>query len=419
MFLSKISLTRAAARFQYLIVGEAQLHVTMEDLHFIEDNFKLEFEPVDPAAVETGELDSDSCPDDLVFTEQPFTIDFHPSRQMVAVGTVGGAVSLHRYRDEGNELVWNLGLHQAACRSVRFAASGEVLYSTGTDMALVMTDVETGSVVHHNTRAMIKPVSAMTTWGEDTGPGMVALGDEDGHVRIWDMRQPQTPVFEMHDNEDYIGELSYHAGRQELMASGGDGYLSVFKVRRGKLLARSDNLEDELLSAVWMRGGKTAVTGTQGGALNIWTAGDWGWPKGQLSGHPESVDALCKVDETTLVTGSSDGLLRLVSIQPLKLLGVVGEHGNHPIEQVRMSFDKHLLASCSHDDCVKFWNIDYLFEEDDDEDEEPDAGDEGAGMDLDEDDEAHDNRGKQVDREREAPLSKNKQKKAQFFSGLE
>ena len=49
-------------------------------------------------------------------------------------------------------------------------------------------------------------------------------------------------------------------------------------------------------------------------------------------GHPESVDCMLKIDESTLLTGSSDGLIRVVSIQPNKILGVVGDHDDFPVE---------------------------------------------------------------------------------------
>ena len=38
----------------------------------------------------------------------------------------------------------------------------------------------------------------------------------------------------------------------------------------------------------------------------------------------QSIETLCVVDEDTVITGSSDGLLRLVQLQPNKLLGVLG-----------------------------------------------------------------------------------------------
>ena len=38
---------------------------------------------------------------------------------------------------------------------------------------------------------------------------------------------------------------------------------------------------------------------------------------------------------------------------------MVGEHpGDFPVENLTLSRDKHLLASCSHDQKIKFWNLD-------------------------------------------------------------
>ena len=52
----------------------------------------------------------------------------------------------------------------------------------------------------------------------------------------------------------------------------------------------------------------------------------------RFPGHPETVDCMLKIDESMLLTGSSDGLIRVVSIQPNKILGVVGDHDDFPVE---------------------------------------------------------------------------------------
>ncbi len=55
------------------------------------------------------------------------------------------------------------------------------------------------------------------------------------------------------------------------------------------------------------------------------------------AGHPASVDALVAFDEDSVVTGSQDGLLRLISILPNRMLGVLGEHGDLPVESLAVS----------------------------------------------------------------------------------
>ena len=78
------------------------------------------------------------------------------------------------------------------------------------------------------------------------------------------------------------------------------------------------------------------------------------------SRHPLSVDALCalppelpNVDAaSTILTGSSDGYVRAVQILPTKLLGVVADHGEWPIERIsvggghdQLSIDREQIVS--------------------------------------------------------------------------
>ena len=64
------------------------------------------------------------------------------------------------------------------------------------------------------------------------------------------------------------------------------------------------------------------------------------------AGHPSSVDALVAFDEDTVLTGSQDGLIRIISILPNSMLGVVGEHGDFPVEALALSHDRCACAMC-------------------------------------------------------------------------
>ena len=56
----------------------------------------------------------------------------------------------------------------------------------------------------------------------------------------------------------------------------------------------------------------------------------------RFPGHPESIDALIAVNSNMACTGSSDGLVRLINIHPNTLVGVLGEHGDFPVERLCM-----------------------------------------------------------------------------------
>lgn len=51
---------------------------------------------------------------------------------------------------------------------------------------------------------------------------------------------------------------------------------------------------------------------------------------------------------------------RAVNILPNRVIGSVGQHLGEPIEQLAKSRTGQLLASCGHDQKVKFWDISSL-----------------------------------------------------------
>ena len=77
---------------------------------------------------------------------------------------------------------------------------------------------------------------------------------------------------------------------------------------------------------------------------------------------------MLKVDESAVLTGSSDGLIRVVSLMPNRLLGVVGDHDDFPVETMRYSVDRTLVASLSHDLVVRFWDVSCFLDDVDDQD---------------------------------------------------
>lgn len=114
------------------------------------------------------------------------------------------------------------------------------------------------------------------------------------------------------------------------------------------------------------------MVGTQDGVLAIFHWDWWGDLRDRIPGHPASVDTMVKLDEDTVLTGASDGLIRIVQLYPTKILGIVGEHEDFPVERIVLDRTRRVLGSVSHDNTVKLWDIGYLYDEggDDDEGEE-------------------------------------------------
>lgn len=204
----------------------------------------------------------------------------------------------------------------------------------------------------------------------------------------------------------------------QLTSFSGDGTLSVIDVRSKKPepIAQSEDQEDELLSivpikgyatdafTVWLsrtdthicRGQKFAV-GTQLGILSIFNRrSGWGDCVDRIPGHPHSIDTLAPLptayspSETTILTGSSDGLLRAVQLFPTKLLGVVADHGEFPIERIAVDRggEGRWVGSAGHEEVLKLTDLEEVFGDDDNEDGEEEQAAERADGENSEDDDS-------------------------------
>ncbi len=253
-------------------------------------------------------------------------------------------------------------------------------------------------------------------------------------IRIWDVRicgggdnrggkkgagfdncmsLPKGCISSFHENTDFISSFGVDSSGDTLLAASADGILTVIDLRKGCkdfkqaslkkmekmeiepvklnpktvqgpfcLHRKSDDQEDELLSMCIMKGGRKVVCGTQNGVLNFWSWNTWGDISDRFPGHPQSIDALLKVDEETLLTGSSDGVVRVVQVHPDKLLGVLGDHKGFPVEKLKFSAENKVVGSVSHDAMVRLWDAS-IFSDDDNVEDYDEAMDEGEDMDAD------------------------------------
>jgi len=294
------------------------------------------------------------------------------------------------------------GAKQASARCVSFSHAGNggaCLYSGGTAGDLVALDADRvtrfDACGGKNPKSAVRwrvpnashgksPLQLLHQFPDD--PNLLVTGDEAGGVRVWDVRllsssssdsgnnrincnsTPEGCVFSWKEHSDYISGFDHSSDGNTLLACSADCTLSLYDLRKNvqnnsnkeRFLRRSDDQEDELLSIKIIKGGRKVVCGTGEGVLAVWSWGTWGDVSDRFPGHPASVDALLKVDEDTLLTGSSDGLIRVVQIHPDKLLGVLGDHEGFPIEKLQMNCNRNYVGSVTHDPFIRLWDCQML-----------------------------------------------------------
>ncbi|KAH8045190.1 hypothetical protein JL722_14341 [Aureococcus anophagefferens] len=286
-----------------------------------------------------GSDDEEVKPPNLHLKTQPLSLACHPRRANIfAVGLCDGSVELRDcWGAPGRPALARLVHDEGAARCV--AWSGDAL----------VCGFESGAVV-----------AALLPEALAGGGPVVAVGDDAGTVALYDARlragDGAAGVLERLRREDYVADLACAA--DHLFSAGADGRLGVCDPRRNlRQLRVSDPQDDELLSVEVMKRGSKVVCGTTTGPLVVYSWGRWGDSSDRIVGHPESVDVLLRVDDDVLLSGSSDGVLRVARVMPgLELLGVLGDHGGFPIERLDFSADRALVLSLSHDDVVRFFD---------------------------------------------------------------
>ncbi len=117
---------------------------------------------------------------------------------------------------------------------------------------------------------------------------------------------------------------------------------------------------------------KKIVIGTQLGVLSIFDRSKgYADSVDRIPGHPHSVESMVRLPgglgADVIATGSSDGLIRLVQIHPNKLLGPIADHGEFPVERIKIDRNGRWLGSASHDEVLKLTDLDGCLEDSDNE----------------------------------------------------
>ncbi|KAK4476991.1 hypothetical protein RD792_016192 [Penstemon davidsonii] len=288
-----------------------------------------------------------------------FDLDFHPSNNLVAAGLITGQLFVYRYAAESPpERLLEVNAHTESCRALRFVNEGRAILTGSPDCSILATDTETGTEITRLENSHGAAVNRIVNLTEST----IASGDDEGCVKVWDTRQ-RSCCNSFHVHEEYISDITSASDSMKLLATSGDGTLSVCNLRSNKVQTRSEFSEDELLSVVIMKNGRKVICGTQTGTLMLYS---WGFFKDcsdrfvDLS--PNSVDALLKLDEDRVITGSENGLISLVGILPNRIIQPIAEHSEYPVERLAFSHDRKFLGSISHDQMLKLWDLDDLLQ---------------------------------------------------------
>ncbi|KAJ8404553.1 hypothetical protein AAFF_G00338200 [Aldrovandia affinis] len=317
-----------------------------KDLNDAEEAQDVTEEPKEPRVRET--------PEDIRFEAIVNTLAFHPTRDVLAAGDIDGDIYVYSYScmEGENKELWSSGHHLKSCRELAFSHDGQKLFSVSKDKSIHIMDVEAGKLVTRIPKAHSVPINALLLIDEN----LLATGDDGGTLKVWDMRKG-TAFMDLKHHEDYISGIAIDQAKKFLLTSSGDGTMGVFNIKKRRFDLLSEFQSGDLTSVAIMKRGRKVVCGSSEGTIYIFNWNGFGATSDRFAVRAESVDCIVPITDSILCAASMDGVIRAINLLPNRVLGSVGQHVGEPIEQIAHSRDARFLASCAHDQLVKFWDV--------------------------------------------------------------
>lgn len=124
---------------------------------------------------------------------------------------------------------------------------------------------------------------------------------------------------------------------------------------------QSEEYEEELTCLGLLKNETKIIAGSAKGRLFVYNWNEFGLHCDMFAGPKTAINSLIPVTENIVITACEDGNLRATHLFPNRHLGIVGQH-SMSVEKMDICNTGCFIASTSHNNDVKFWNIEY-FEE--------------------------------------------------------
>ena len=199
---------------------------------------------------------------------------------------------------------------------------------------------------------------------------LYTYGDSSGQIIIKDIRTDKIIKSYQEQSEEITDIVHTELKDNFILSSSIDGTLGVYDIRQKKIFALSDCIEEEINSLEIVKNSNNILASTSEGYIEIF---NWGWFgdfKDRIKGHPQSVLCMDKYDENLIISGCEDGGVRICSVCPKGVRGIICDKEKVTIDNeefnevncICVSKDKSFICSCCNISFVKVYdcrNIDF------------------------------------------------------------
>ncbi|XP_029174904.1 WD repeat-containing protein 55 homolog isoform X2 [Nylanderia fulva] len=296
-------------------------------------------------------------PPSIILEDMITDICFHPAADYIGVASITGDIFMYKYNNEETNLVSTIELHLKACRDIEFSEDGRSLFSAGKDLCIGITDVETEMLTRIYEKAHEQPIYKMTIINQH----VFATGDDDGVIKLWDLRRKENePIFSIKEVEDYISAMITNRDAKYLVCASGDGCLTTLNIPERKMHIQSEEYDEELTCLGLFKSESKLLAASSKGKMYVYNWGEFGLHSDEFPNATKiPINCMIPVTENVVITGGENGIVRATSLFPHRQLGIVGQH-DFSVETLDINKDGTLIASSSHNNDIKFWNVQYF-----------------------------------------------------------
>ncbi|GAW81294.1 WD domain, G-beta repeat domain containing protein [Plasmodium gonderi] len=286
-----------------------------------------------------------------------FDVEFHPKLDLICAGLFDGNLLLYKLKEEKKKFQkkWNIYNHKKTVSCVSFSNNGKKILVASSDNKCSLTDI-TGKLTwtnlcHNNSICSILFTSLNT----------FLTADETGIIKHWDMRdESKKPIHKIKEFDDTISSMFLNADEKSVVVSCG-GHLALFDIlNKKKISSHSISTEhnDEFLCSKLLAHNSKIVCTTMNGYIAIFSKQPWANMEGKIKASKDMISTFVKLDEYTILFGTSDGIIKLAHILPNKIGDVIAtEEGGESVEKLTINKKKNLFASISHNTSIHFYPI--------------------------------------------------------------